>query len=148
MSLDFTFLKKTPPHSPETEKTVLGGILVNNKNLNVVLSIISIDDYYKEANRKILEAIISLIEKGRPADLLTLAEELQKSGALEEVGGISYLSSLMDGVPKSLNIEYHARIIKEKSLLRRLITSSSEIISASYEQKEEADQLIRKIINK
>ncbi len=144
MSLDFTFLKKTPPHSPETEKTVLGGILVNNKNLNVVLSIISVEDYYKEANRKILEAIISLIDKGRPADLLTLAEELQKSGALEEVGGISYLSSLMDGVPKSLNIEYHARIIKEKSLLRRLITSSSEIISASYEQKEEADQLLER----
>jgi replicative DNA helicase len=144
MSLDFTFLKKTPPHSPETEKTVLGGILVNNKNLNVVLSIISVKDYYKEANRKILEGIISLIDKGRPADLLTLAEELQKSGALEEVGGISYLSSLMDGVPKSLNIEYHARIIKEKSLLRRLITSSSEIISASYEQKEDADQLLER----
>jgi len=69
MSLDFTFLKKTPPHSPETEKTVLGGILVNNKNLNVVLSIISVEDYYKEANRKIQEAIISLIDKGRPADL-------------------------------------------------------------------------------
>jgi len=144
MSLDFTFLKKTPPHSPETEKTVLGGILVNNKNLNVVLSIISVEDYYKEANRKILEAIMALIDKGRPADLLTLAEELQKSGALEEVGGISYLSSLMDGVPKSLNIEYHARIIKEKALLRRLITSSSEIISASYDQKEDADQLLER----
>ncbi len=144
MSLDFTFLKKTPPHSPETEKTVLGGILVNNKSLNIVLSIISVEDYYKEANRKILEAIMSLIDKGRPADLLTLAEELQKSGALEEVGGISYLSSLMDGVPKSLNIEYHARIIKEKALLRRLITSSSEIISASYDQKEDADQLLER----
>jgi len=144
MSLDFTFLKKTPPHSPETEKTVLGGILVNNKNLNVVLSIISVEDYYKEANRKILEAIISLIDKGGPADLLMVAEELQKSGVLEEVGGISYLSSLMDGVPKSLNIEYHARIIKEKALLRRLITSSSEIISASYDQKEDADQLLER----
>lgn len=144
MSLDFTFLKKTPPHSPETEKTVLGGILVNNKNLNVVLSIISVEDYYKEANRKILEAMISLVDKGRPIDLLTLAEELEKSGGLEEVGGVSYLSSLMDGVPKSLNIEYHAQIIKEKALLRRLITSSSEIITASYEQKEDADQLLER----
>jgi len=144
MTLDFTFLKKTPPHSPETEKTVLGGILVNNKNLNVVLSIISVEDYYKEANRKILEAMISLVDKGSPIDLLTLAEELEKSGDLEEIGGVSYLSSLMDGVPKSLNIEYHAQIIKEKALLRRLITSSSEIISASYEQKEEADQLLER----
>ncbi|MBD3413301.1 MAG: replicative DNA helicase, partial [Candidatus Aminicenantes bacterium] len=91
MNLDFTFLKKTPPHSPETEKTVMGGILVNNKNLNVVLSIISVDDFYKEANRKILSAIVSLVDKGLPVDLLTLAEELQKSGVLEEVGGVSYL---------------------------------------------------------
>ncbi len=144
MNLDFTFLKKTPPHSPETEKTVLGGILVNNKNLNVVLSIISIEDFYKEANRSILKAIESLVDKGRPVDLLTLAEELKKEGILEEVGGVSYLSSLMDGVPKSLNIEYHARIIKEKALLRRLIASSSEIISASYGQKEDADQLLER----
>jgi len=144
MSLDFTFLKKTPPHSPETEKTVLGGILVNNKNLNVVLSIISVEDFYKEANRRILKAMISLIDKGRPIDLLTLTEELGKSGSLAEVGEVSYLSSLMDGVPKSLNIEYHAQIIKEKALLRRLIMSSSEIISASYEQKEDADQLLER----
>lgn len=142
MDLDLMFLKKTPPNSPETEKTVLGGILVNNKNLNVVLSIITPEDFYKESNRKILEKITSLIDKGLPADLLTVTEELQKGGCLDEVGGAAYLSSLMDGVPKSLNIEYHARIIKEKALLRRLILSSAKIISSSYEQKEDADQLL------
>lgn len=142
MELDLMFLKKTPPHSQETERTVLGGILVNNKNLNVVLSIISPEDFYKEANRKILEKIIALIDKGLPVDLLSLSEELQRAGYLEEVGGASYLSSLMDGVPKSLNIEYHAQIIKEKSLLRRLILSSAKIISSSYAQKEDADQLL------
>ncbi|MBN2245008.1 MAG: replicative DNA helicase [Candidatus Aminicenantes bacterium] len=142
MDLDLMFLKKTPPNSPETEKTVLGGILVNNKNLNVVLSIISPEDFYKEGNRKILEKIISLIDKGLPADLLTLSEELQKAGCLNEIGGAGYVASLMDGVPKSLNIEYHARIIKEKALLRRLILSSARIISSSYEQKDDADQLL------
>ncbi len=142
MELDLMFLKRTPPHSLEAEKTVLGGILVNNKNLNVVLSIITPDDFYKEANRKILEKIIALVDKGLPVDLLTLSEELQKAGCLDEVGGATYLSSLMDGVPKSLNIEYHAQIIKEKSLLRRLILSSAKIISSSYEQKEDADQLL------
>ncbi len=142
MDLDLMFLKKTPPNSPETEKTVLGGILVNNKNLNVVLSIISPEDFYKEGNRKILEKIISLIDKGLPADLLTLSEELQKAGCLDEIGGAGYVASLMDGVPKSLNIEYHARIIKEKALLRRLILSSAKIISSSYEQREDADQLL------
>ncbi len=136
------FLKKTPPHNLEAEKAVLGGILVQNKNLNVVLSIISPEDFYKEANQKIIKTIISLVDKGQPVDLLTLSEELQKGGALEEVGGASYLSSLMDGVPKSLNIEHHAQIIKEKSLLRRLILSSAKIMNSSYEQKEDADELL------
>ncbi|MGD8540610.1 MAG: replicative DNA helicase [Candidatus Aminicenantes bacterium] len=142
MELDLTLLKKVPPHSLEAEKTVLGGILVNNTNLNVVLSIISPEDIYKDSNRKILDKIIALVDKSLPVDLLTITEELQKAGELDEVGGASYVSSLMDGVPKSLNIEYHARIIKEKALLRRLILSSAKIISSSYEQKEDADLLL------
>ena len=112
MELDLMFLKKTPPHSPEAEKTILGGILVNNKNLNVVLSIISIEDFYKEGNRRILEKIAQLVDRGLPVDLLSLSEELKKTGDLDEIGGASYLASLMDGVPKSLNVEYYAQIIK------------------------------------
>lgn len=142
MELDLMFLKKTPPHSLEAEKTVLGGILLNNENLNQVLSIISPEDFYKEANRKIIDKIIFLVDKGLPVDVVTLSEELQRAGSLEEIGGASYLSSLMDGVPKSLNIEFYARIIKEKSLFRQLILSSAKIISSSFEQKDDADQLL------
>ena len=86
MELDSLFLKKTPPHSPEAEKTVLGGILVNNENLNVVLSIISPEDFYREAHRKIIEKIIYLVDKGVLVELLSLSEELRRDGALEEVG--------------------------------------------------------------
>ncbi len=136
------FLKKTPPHSLEAERTVLGGIIVRNESLNTVLSIISPEDFYKDSHRKIIERIIALTDKGLPVDLLSLAEDVGRAGLLEEVGGASYLSSLMDGVPKSLNVEYYARIIKEKALLRRLILSSAKIISASYEQKEDADELL------
>ena len=142
MELDLMYLKKTPPHSPEAERTVLGGILVSNQNLNTVLSIITPEDFYKDANRRILDRIIVLIDTGRPVDPLTLSEELGKAGVLEEVGGAAYIGSLMDGVPKSLNIEYYAQIIKEKALLRKLILSSARIISASYEQKEDADVLL------
>ena len=142
MELDSLFLKKTPPQSVEAEKTVLGGILLNNKSLNIILSIISPEDFYKEVNRKIIEKVISLVDKGKPVDVVTLSEELQKAGTLDEVGGASYLSSLMDGVPKSLNVEFYAQIIKEKSLLRQLILSSAKIISSSYEQKDDADQLL------
>ncbi|MGB2764515.1 MAG: replicative DNA helicase [Candidatus Aminicenantaceae bacterium] len=142
MELDLMLLKKTPPHSLEAEKTVLGGILVNNKNLNVVLSIITPEDFYKEANRKIVNKITSLVDKGLPVDVVTLSEELQKEGVLDDIGGVSYISSLMDGIPKSLNVEFYAQIIKEKSLLRQLILSSAKIISTSYEQKEDADLLL------
>ena len=142
MELDFMFLKKTPPHSLEAEKTVLGGILVNNASLNTVLSILTADDFYREGNRAILERIIALSDKGVPVELLSLSQELQRAGQLDEVGGVSYLSSLLDGVPNNLNVEYYARVIKEKALLRRLILSSAKIISSSYEQKEEADELL------
>jgi len=142
MELDLMFLKKTPPHSVEAERTVLGGILVNNESLNTVLSVISPEDFYKDSHRKIIEKIIVLVDKGLPVDLLSLSEELKKEGALDEVGGASYLSSLMDGVPRSLNVEYYAQVIKEKALLRKLIISSAKIISSSYEQKEDADELL------
>lgn len=142
MELDLMFTKKTPPHSLEAEKTVLGGILVNNSNLNTVLSVIMPEDFYRDTNRKILERIAFLVDRGLPVDLLSLSEDLSRAGILEEVGGASYLSSLMDGVPKSLNVEYYAQIIKEKALLRRLIFSAAKIITKSYEQKEDADDLL------
>jgi replicative DNA helicase len=142
MELDLTALKKTPPHSLEAERTVLGGILVNNSYINVIMSSLNPEDFYREAHRQILEKMVILIDKGQPIDLLTLSEELQKSGSLDEIGGAAYLASLMDGVPRSLNIEYYVQIIKEKSLLRKLILSSAKIISSSYEQQVEADVLI------
>jgi replicative DNA helicase len=142
VELDLMFLKKTPPHSPEAEKTVLGAILVNNKNLNVVLSVISPADFYRDAHRKILGKIIDLVDSGIPVELLALSEELRREGSMEDVGGAAYIASLMDGVPKSLNVEYYARIIKEKALLRRLIVSSADTIKASYEEKEDADDIL------
>ena len=142
MDLDLLFLKRTPPHSPEAERTVLGGILINPRNLNVVLSTLQPEDFYKDAHRKILGTIARLIDKGVQVELLAVSEELRREGALEEVGGAAYLSSLMDGVPRNLNVEYYAKVIKEKALLRRLILSSAQIISASYEEKEDADDLL------
>jgi replicative DNA helicase len=142
MELDLMFLKKTPPHSLEAERAVLGGILIQKENLNIVLSTAAPEDFYKDAHRRILEGIIALVDKGLPVDLLSLTEEIQRSGVLEDVGGVAYLSGLLDGVPRGLNVEYYAQIIKEKALLRRLILSSAKIISDSYEQKEDADELL------
>jgi len=142
MEVDLTVFKKTPPHSLEAEKTVLGGILVNNAYLNVVLSQLVPEDFYLDAHRQILEGMVRLMDRGQPIDLLTLSDELQRNGLLEEIGGAAYLASLMDGVPRTLNIEYYAQIIKEKSLLRKVILSSVRIISTSYEQQTDADTVI------
>jgi Replicative DNA helicase len=142
VDLDSLFLKRTPPHSPEAERAVLGGILINSRNYSLVLSTVAIEDFYKDAHRKILETVGRLVDRGVPVELLAVSEELRREGRLEDVGGAAYLSSLMDGVPRSSNVEYYARIIKEKSLLRRLILSSAQIIAASYEEKEDADDLV------
>jgi replicative DNA helicase len=142
MELDLMFLKKTPPNSPDAEKAVLGGILINNKNYNVVLSIIAPEDFYKEAHRKIIARIGSLVDRGLPVELLALSEDLRRQGELDDVGGAAYLASLMDGVPRNLSVEHYARIIKEKALLRRLIFSSAKTISDSYEEKEDADEIL------
>jgi replicative DNA helicase len=142
VELDLTFLKKAPPHSLEAERSILGGILVNIQNLSVILSVLSPEDFYKDAHRKILESIITLVDKGLPVDLLSLTEALQRDGLLEDVGGASYVASLMDGVPRSLNVSYHAQVVKEKSLLRRLISSSMRIMTSSYEAQEEPDAIL------
>lgn len=142
MDFDQMFLKKTLPHSPEAERTVLGAILVANENLNVVLSIVAPDDFYKDTHKKILGAIIVLVEKGVTVELLSLNEELRRAGLLDEVGGAAYIASLVDGVPRSLNVEYYARVIKEKAVLRQLIISSARIIQAGYEEKMEPDDLL------
>ncbi|OGD12608.1 MAG: replicative DNA helicase [Candidatus Aminicenantes bacterium RBG_13_62_12] len=142
MELDLTFLKKAPPHSLEAERSILGGILVNNQNLSVVLSVIGPEDFYREAHRQILDRIILLVDKGLPVDLLSLTEALRRDGLLEEAGGASYLASLMDGVPRSLNVGYHAQVVKEKALLRRLIASSMKIVTSSYEEHDEPDAIL------
>jgi len=142
VELDLTFLKKAPPHSLEAERSILGGILVNIQNLSVILSVLSPEDFYKEAHRRILDKIILLVDKGLPVDLLSLTEALGRDGLLEDVGGASYLASLMDGVPRSLNVSYHAQVVKEKALLRRLIASSMRIMTSSYEEQDEPDAIL------
>ncbi len=142
MDLDSIFTRKTPPHNDEAERAVLGGVLVKNSNLNTILSIVSPQDFYREAHQKILNKMIDLYDKGEGVDLLSLTEALKKNGELEAVGGASYVSALLDGVPKSLNIEYYAKIIKEKAILRKLIFSSARIIAASYDEKFETDELL------
>ncbi|MDH4267403.1 MAG: replicative DNA helicase, partial [Deltaproteobacteria bacterium] len=110
--------QRLPPQSLEAEVSVLGGVLLENEALNRVLEVVNEGDFYREAHRRIFSALLHLYERNEPADLITLSEVLKKRDALEEVGGIEYLNSLVNSVPTAANIAYYAKIIKEKSILR------------------------------
>ncbi len=134
--------QRLPPQSLEAEVSVLGGILLENEALNKVLEILNESDFYRESHRKIFSAIIALYERSEPADLITLSEELKRLNQLEDVGGIGYLNSLANSVPTAANIVYYSKIIKEKSLLRKLINRATEIISQGYEHSGQVDDLL------
>jgi replicative DNA helicase len=135
-------LEKVVPHSIEAERSVLGAILVENKAFNDAAEMLQENDFYRENHRKIYAKMEALWEQSKAIDPLTLSEELKKSGDLESIGGTAYLASLIDGVPKTTNIEYYVRIVKEKSVLRQLIFASNEIISRCYTQNDEVDAII------
>jgi replicative DNA helicase len=133
---------KVPPQNTEAEQSVLGGILIENEALNKIVEILDSDDFYRESHRKIFKSMIALSEKNEPSDLITLTNELKYQNLLEEIGGASYLTSLIDSVPTAANIEYYAKIVKEKSILRKLIQAATEIVTQSYEDSGDVDGFV------
>ena len=133
---------KIPPQNIEAEQSVLGGILIENDAVNKALEILVPEDFYRDAHRRIFEALIALSERDEPADLITLTNELRKKNHLDSVGGASYVASLIDLVPTAANIEYYAKIVKEKSILRRLIHTSTDIVTRSYESLDDVNTLL------
>ncbi len=133
---------KLPPQHIEAEQSVLGGILIENEAVNRVTEILDADDFYRDAHRKIYNALLNLSERDEPADLITLTNELRKSDQLDSIGGASYLASLIDAVPTAANIEYYARIVKEKAILRKLIQTSTEIITQGYEDRGDVEAFL------
>ena len=141
MSTDLS-IEKSLPHNVEAERSVLGAILIDNTAANVVAPILKREDFYLDSHRRIFDRILALFEMNRAIDLVTLAEELARQGELESIGGATYLSSLTDGMPRSTNVEHYARIVKEKSLLRKMISVSNGIITQCLEASEDAEKLL------
>ncbi|MDF2590584.1 MAG: replicative helicase [Clostridia bacterium] len=130
-------LQKIPPNSMEAEQSVLGAMLLDKEAVSVATEFISGEDFYREAHKEIFDAIVDIFDKGQPVDLITLPEKLKVRNTLEAVGGITYLTNLMSIVPSTHNVGHYAKIIEEKSLLRKLIKASNEIMGKSYEAREE-----------
>ncbi len=135
-------LDRLPPQNLEAEQSILGAILLENDALLKALEIITADDFYKEAHRKIFKAMVELFERNEPIDLITTAEILRTKNQLESVGGVSYLSSLVNTVPTAANVRHHSKLVREKALLRGLIRSATEIVTAAYEENLSADDLV------
>ena len=121
---------------------MLGAILIHNDAFNAAAEVIDSRDFFRDAHRRIFDRMIALSERGDAIDFVTLKEELSRGGDLEEVGGPAYIASLADGVPRSANVEYYAKIVKEKSTLRSLIHSANKILADAYEAEDEPDLLL------
>ncbi len=124
------------PYSLEAEITVLGGMLIDNDAVAKAIEVVDDSMFHREANRRLFRGMVRLFERGDVVDVITLNEELKNTGELESAGGSPYLAELLDAVPTAANIEYHARIVRDKAMLRRLVGAASDIIRDVHDQGE------------
>jgi replicative DNA helicase len=142
MAEQATAPERTLPHNLEAERSVLGAVILRNEAMNEAVEVIDSDDFYRDAHRRIFDKMIALSERNDAIDLITLKEELNRAGELDQVGGPAYIARLVDGVPRTTNVSHYARIIKEKSTLRALIQRANEITVSAYSAEQDADEIL------
>jgi replicative DNA helicase len=147
--------RKIPPQNLDAEQSVLGAILIDSEAIQRVLEVVMPDYFYKNAHQIIYQTMLDLITKAEPVDLVTLSEKLRINNDLERVGGMTYLTDLVDVVSTSANIEYYAKIVEEKAVLRNLITTGSNIVEQAFSESlevtdilDQAEQQIFKVADK
>ena len=133
---------KVPPHNVEAEQAILGGILMNNNAMNQIMDILSLDDFYREANMSLFQGMVELYNRSEPIDVITLSRFLTEKNLLEKVGGIDYLGSLVDAVSTSAGIVYHAEIVKNLSVRRKLISQCSAISESCFQDWQRTEELL------
>jgi replicative DNA helicase len=135
-------LNKLPPYNKEAEQSVLGACLHSEDAIAKALEVLSAEDFYKSTHKKIFSVMREQFEGNEPIDLLALADKLKRKNELEEVGGIEYLTLLEDFVPTSTAVVHHAKILREKKILRDLIQTATEIVSSGYSDNDDVDTLL------
>ena len=139
---DSSLPEKIPPQSIEVEQAVLGAMLLDKEAIGKAVEIIDRDSFYRDDHQKIFSAIVDLYDKNQPVDIITVSDELAKRKELEGVGGRVYLLELTEKIATTANIEYHANIVLEKATLRRLIGTSTQIVSQCYDATLDVDDLL------
>src|SRR5579864_9198038 len=141
-------VEKLLPQNIEAECGVLGSVIIDPEAIVQVADFLSAEDFYRDAHRTIYEIILQLYEEHEPADFITICDELERRNKLEDVGGASYITSLINQVPTSGNVEYYGRIVERTAILRRLIHAAGQIAAIAYEEADadvaldKAEQLI------
>ncbi|MDY6878890.1 MAG: replicative DNA helicase [Thermodesulfobacteriota bacterium] len=138
------FHLKVPPHNVEAEQAVLGAVLINNDAVNEIMDLLSPEDFYREANGAMFEGILDLYNRSEPIDIITLSQILSRKNLIERIGGTDYLASLVDAVSTSAGIAYHAKIIKDLSVRRKLISQCSTISELCFQEWENAEDLLER----
>lgn len=136
--MDISAIGRIPPHNIEAEQAVLGCMLLDADVIPTVTELIKSEDFYRDDHKEICEAISDITERAGPVDIITVSEQLQLRGTLDNIGGLDYLASITGAVPTTANARHYAKIVEEKSLLRRLIKAAADISGMSYEASEEA----------
>lgn len=144
-------LQKIPPHDEEAEQAVLGSMLTDKEAVIAAIEILKPEDFYRDDNKIIYQAIMNNYSKGVPIDIITVKDELTSIEKLAAVGGLEYIASLPDKVPTTANVEKYVKIVEEKSILRALIKTANDLIELGYKQTEEVDNIMdsaeKKIFN-
>jgi replicative DNA helicase len=140
--VDAVATERPLPHNLEAERSVLGAILIHNEAFNHAAEVLEPRDFFRDAHRRIFEKMVQLSERNEAIDLVTLKEALTRSRELDEVGGPAYITALVDGLPRATNVEYYARIVKEKATLRNLIFASNKILASAYEAEDDPDEIL------
>jgi replicative DNA helicase len=135
-------LSESLPHSEEAERSVLGAILVDNDQFERAREILSSRCFYSPRNQRIFDVLQRLVDSGTALDVVTVKTELERAGLLEEIGGAAYLAELLEGVPRSANVEHYARIVREKDQLRELIRCTQGILASALDARDSTDRLL------
>jgi replicative DNA helicase len=138
------FFEKGLPSNVEAERSILGAILLDNAVCNQAIELLRRDDFFLDSHRRIYDKMIALTDRIMPIDLITLGDELRRAGEFEQIGGATYIASLIDGVPRTDTIEPYAKLVKSKSMLRKLITASNQITALAFEEEDEAEVIVDK----
>jgi replicative DNA helicase len=133
---------RVPPQNLEAEQSVLGSILLDNAALNRSLEIVSEEDFYRTAHQMVYRSMVALSERNEPVDQITLTDYLRGTGELEQVGGASFIAELVQIVPSAANIRYHCQIVRDKSLLRGLVRTATDVVMKGYEGTTKTDELL------